>query len=102
MKKDNNIKEKSRGFFYEAHCENGSPSSKRLWGAVGFTTVQICLISATILSLYETGELSSGILSLLDFDLVTSASLIGLTTISRMFGGNRTNIGNKKENETEE
>ena len=84
----------AHGFFYEAHCENGEPSSKRLWGGVGFATVQVCLFAATVLSLVKTGELSTPLENLLDFDLVTSASLIGLNTITRMFGNNKTSISN--------
>lgn len=82
-------------FLYAAHCEFNSPSSKRLYGGIGFITVQCCLISATILSLVKTGELSGTISSLLDFDLITSASLLGLSTITRAFGNNKTTIGSK-------
>lgn len=81
------------GFFYQAHCEGNEPSSKRLWGAIGYGAVQICLIVATALSLVKTGELSSTITGLLDFDLVTSASLLGLSTITRAFGGSNTKVG---------
>lgn len=89
--------EKEKSFLYKAHCEGNEPSSKRLWGGIGFATVQICLVAATVLSLVKTGELSSMISNLLDFDLITSASLIGLNTIMRTFNGNKTSIGNDKQ-----
>lgn len=90
-------------YFYLAHCEKGSPSSKRLWGGIGFAVVQLCLIAATILSFTKTGELSSLISNLLEFDLITSAALLGLSTIAGAFGGGKNvNIGNSKVEETEE
>ena len=85
-----------RQYLYLAHCESGTPSSKRFWGGIGFGICQLCILAATVLSFIHTGELSGTVSSLIDFDLVTSASLIGLTTIMRTFGGNRTSISNEK------
>lgn len=91
------------GFFYKAHCEGKSPSSKRLWGAVGFATVQLCILAATILCLSKTGELSEALKGLLDFDLVTSAALLGLSTIAGAFGGGRKlSVGTTEKEEDEE
>ena len=84
-----------KGFLYTAHCEGDYPSSKRLYGGIGFITVQCCLITATIISLVKTGELSPTLSNLLDFNLLTSASLLGLSTITRAFGKNKTTITKK-------
>lgn len=85
-------------FIYDVHCENDRPSSKRFYGGIGYITVQLCVIAATILSLVKTGMLSETVHSLLDIDLITSASLIGLNTIMRTVKGVTTSIGEKKEN----
>jgi hypothetical protein len=89
-------------FLYEVHCEGGIPSSKRFYGGIGFVTVQLCLIAATIISLIQTKELSGTIASLLDFDLATSAALLGLSTITRIFDKSKTTIGVEKDKEKEE
>lgn len=90
-------------FIYKAHCEKGIPSSKRLWGAIGYLTFQISVLAATILSLCMTTTLSQTIKDLLEVDLITSASLLGISTIVGAFGNGRSvSIGktnNKKENE---
>lgn len=86
-----------KGFLYTAHCEGDYPSSKRLYGGIGFITVQCCLITATIISLVKTGELSPTLSNLLDFNLLTSASLLGLSTITRAFGKNKTTITKKEK-----
>lgn len=86
-----------KGFLYTAHCEGDYPSSKRLYGGIGFITVQCCLITATIISLVKTGELSPTLSNLLDFNLLTSASLLGLSTITRAFGKNKTTIMKKEK-----
>jgi hypothetical protein len=44
--------------------------------------------------------MSGAVSSLIDFDLGISATLLGLSTITRMFGGNKTSIGHTKENQT--
>ena len=41
--------------------------------------------------------MSSTVSSLIDFDLGISATLLGLSTITRMFGGNKTTIGHAKD-----
>lgn len=89
-------------FIYNAHCEGGIPSSKRLYGGIGFITVQLCLITATIISLIQTKELSGTLTSLLDFDLATSAALLGLSTVTRIFDRGKTTIGVEKDNKKEE
>lgn len=88
---------REKGFLYTAHCEGDYPSSKRLYGGIGFITVQCCLITATIISLVKTGELSPTLSNLLDFNLLTSASLLGLSTITRAFGKNKTTITKKEK-----
>ena len=85
-------------FWYLAHCESGVPSSKRLWGGIGFCICQLCILAATILSFIHTGEMSPTVSSLIDFDLGISATLLGLSTLTRAFGGNKTTIGKEKEN----
>jgi hypothetical protein len=92
---------KEKGFIYQAHCSDGYPSSKRFWGGIGFAICQLCIIAATVLSFVHTHELSGMVSSLIDFDLAVSAALLGLESITRMFGNNRTSIG-KPKNETEE
>lgn len=89
-------------YFYLAHCEKGSPSSKRLWGAFGFAVVQLCLIAATVLSFVKTGELSNPVSNLLEFDLITSAALLGLSTIAGAFGGGRNVSIGKPQNQEEQ
>ena len=90
-----------KGFIYQAHCSGGYPSSKRFWGGIGFAICQLCIIAATILSFIHTDGLSGTVSSLIDFDLGISATLLGLSTITRMFGNNKTSIGRPKD-ETEE
>lgn len=89
-------------FWYLAHCESGVPSSKRLWGGIGFGICQACILAATILSFVHTGEMSPTVSSLIDFDLGVSATLLGLSTLTRMFGGNKTVIGNNKTDNEED
>ena len=91
-----------KGFWYLAHCEFDSPSSKRLWGGIGFGICQCCIVAATILCFVHTGELSGTVSSLIDFDLGISAALLGLSTLTRAFGGNKTSVGNNKEEANEE
>lgn len=86
-------------FWYLAHCEKGVPSSKRLWGGVGFCICQVCILAATVLSFIHTGEMSGTVSSLIDFDLGISATLLGLSTITRVFEGNKSTIGGKKKDE---
>ena len=76
-------------FIYKAHCENDRPSSKRLWGAIGYLTFQVSVLAATILSLCMTTTLSQTIKDLLEVDLITSASLLGISTIVGAFGNGR-------------
>lgn len=92
---------KDGGFLYLAHCESGIPSSKRFWGGIGYCVCQLCILAATILCFVKTGELNSTVSSLIDFDLGISATLLGLSTITRAFAGNNMVLGRKKE-ETEE
>lgn len=87
-----------KNFIYLAHCENGEPSSKRLWGGIGYGTFQLCVLAATILSLVITKELSSYVKDLLEIDLITSAALLGLSTITGVFGGGRRLSVNKQDN----
>lgn len=79
----------NNSFLYRVHCEKGVPSSKRLYGGIGWITVQICILAATILSLIQTGELTQILSGLIEFDMVTSAALLGLSTITGMFSGGR-------------
>lgn len=76
-------------FLYRAHCEKGSPSSKRLYGGIGWITVQISILAATILSLIQIGELTTILSGLIEFDMITSAALLGLSTITGAFSGGR-------------
>lgn len=76
-------------FIYKAHCENNYPSSKRLYGGIGYVTFQLCVLAATVISLCMSGELSDTVKSLLDIDIITSASLLGLSSITSAFGGSR-------------
>jgi hypothetical protein len=93
---------KKDSFWYLAHCESGVPSSKRLWGGVGFCICQLCILAATILSFIHTGEMSGTVSSLIDFDLGISATLLGLSTITRMFEGNKTTLGREKDDQSTE
>jgi len=99
MEKTNN---KNNTFLYLAHCESGVPSSKRFWGGIGFGMCQLCILAATILCFVRTGELSSTVSSLIDFDLGVSAALLGLSTITRAFGGNKMTIGSAPKKDEEE
>lgn len=76
-------------FLYRAHCEKGSPSSKRLYGGIGWVAVQISILAATILSLIQIGELTTILSGLIEFDMITSAALLGLSTITGAFSGGR-------------
>lgn len=91
-----------KGFLYLAHCESGVPSSKRFWGGIGFLVCQLCIIAATVFSIIKTGELSGTVSSLIDFDMGISATLLGLSTITRAFGGNKMVIGRKPDEKEEE
>lgn len=85
-------------FIYQAHSEKGVPSSKRLWGGIGYGTFQICVVAATILSLIITKELSSYVKDLLEVDLITSAALLGLSSITGAFGnGRQVNVKDSEE-----
>ncbi len=73
-------------FLEEAHCENHVPSSKRLWGAIMVLCSQIILIAATILSFIAGTGITDVIKDLIQLDIIVGSSLIGLTSITRMFG----------------
>lgn len=96
------MKDFKESFLYKAHCENGIPSSKRFWGGVGYCIVQVCLVVTATLSLIKTGGLDSMVSNLIEFDLITSASLLGLSTITRVFGGTKTSVGNSSVNSTDQ
>ena len=90
-------------FLYIAHCEENRPSSKRLYGGIGWMTVQLCMVAATILSLCITQELSYIIKDLLEMDLIVSASLLGLSTITGIFGkGRSVTIGSAEKKKEQE
>lgn len=86
-------------YFYLAHCENGSPSSKRLYGGIGWMICQFCLIVASILSFIHLGNLSDIVKDMWIFDLITSSALLGLSTIAGAFGGKQIVINKKLEDD---
>jgi len=58
----------------------------------------VCVIAATILSLIIAKELPSYLKDLLEIDLITSAALLGLSTIAGVFGnGRRVDVNNSEE-----
>lgn len=104
MKKDSDIK---NTFFYQAHCENGYPSSKRFYGGIGFTAYQVCLLVACCLAYIKGTGLDETLKDLLMADLYVSSALIGLTTIAGMVGGGKFNVSsaqveNKKEDKEDD
>lgn len=94
---------KFKEYFYLAHCEKGSPSSKRWYGGIGWVVCQICLGVACILSFIHGSGFTEILKDMWVFDLITSSALLGLSTIAGAFGGGKNvNIGNSKVEETEE
>lgn len=82
-------------FFYQAHCERDSPSSKRLYGGIAWVICQMCLVIACILSFINGDGITDVLKDMWEFDLITSAALLGLSTITGMFGnGKNVTIGN--------
>ena len=76
-------------FLYKAHCEQGTnPSSKRLWGAVMLSCSQLILIVATTLSFISGDGITSIIKDLIEMDIVVGATLLGLTSVTRVFNNN--------------
>jgi len=76
-------------FLYLIHCEKGIPSSKRFYGGIGWVVVQLCLFVACILSFIAGTGITEVLKDLLYFDLSISATLLGLSTISGIFGGGK-------------
>lgn len=76
-------------YFQLAHCEKGSPSSKRLWGGIGYAICQICLLVACVLSFISGDGITEVLKGLIEFDLSISAALLGLSTIAGAFGNGR-------------
>ena len=87
-------------FIYEAHCEDGVPSSKRLWGGIMVGCSQIILIAATILSFVAGTGITETIKDLIEMDIVVGSSLIGLTTVTRIFGDRSISASNKPSEES--
>lgn len=92
---------KKDSFLYKALCEsvNGVsyPSSKRLAGFIGWCAVQIIILAGVVLSYIKTQTLSEGLIGLIDFDMVTSATLLGLSSITRIFKGDKTAVGSNEK-----
>ena len=86
-------------FIQRSLCEGKEPSSKRLAGIIGWITCQIIIIAAVVISFIMTNGLVEGLIGLIDFDMATSAALLGLATITRAFAGNQTSIGKEKTDE---
>lgn len=76
-----------KNFIYKSHCEGDAPSSKRLYGGFMILCSQVILIVATILSFVNGTGITSTIKDLIEIDIIVGSSLIGLTTISRVFNG---------------
>jgi len=83
-----------REFMRLAHSENGAPSSKRIYGGIAVVAVQLCLMAAVVLAFVNHAELSTVLKELLEVDLITGASLLGLNSVTKIF--------EKKEKGTQE
>lgn len=73
-------------FIWKAHCEGNVPSSKRLWGGVMVGCSQLILIAATVLSFIAGAGITEVLKDLIELDIIVGSSLIGLTSVTRMFG----------------
>lgn len=84
-KKNSKIVMKFSEFMRLAHSESGAPSSKRLYGAIIVVTVQLCIMAAVVLAFVNHFELSIILKELLEVDLITGASLLGLNSVTKIF-----------------
>lgn len=86
-------------FLYKSHSEHGKePSSKRFWGGVMIGCSQIILIAATVLSFIHGDGITNVIKDLIEMDIVVGATLLGLTSVTRIFD-NQTITANGPEQE---
>ena len=76
-------------FIYRAHCqgEGAVPSSKRFWGAIMVGCSQLILIIAVTLSFIKGTGITLVLKSLIELNIITGSSLIGLTSVARIFDG---------------
>lgn len=74
-----------KDYIYKVHCENGCPSSKRLYGGLMIVCSQLILITATILSFIDGTGITTIIKELIETDIVIGSMLIGLNTITSVF-----------------
>lgn len=72
-------------FLYQSHCEGNIPSSKRIYGGFMILCSQIIIIIATILSFIHGNGITSTLKDLIEMDIIVGSTLIGLTTVSRIF-----------------
>lgn len=89
-------------YFYQAHCETDYPSSKRLYGGIGWVICQLCLITACVLEFIKGVGLTELLKDMWTFDLITSSALLGLSTITSALGlGKTLQINHKQKIEKE-
>jgi len=89
-------------FLYQAHCEHGKPSVKLLYGGIGFMLIQICICTFVIVSIIR-GDAPTGVFKdFFFFNLSISATLLGLTTLTNIFNGNKYSEPPKEKEPEEE
>jgi hypothetical protein len=89
-----------KDFIYKSHCEGDNPSSKRLYGGVMIICSQLILIVATVLSFINGSGITSTIKDLIEIDIIVGSTLLGLTTVSRIFKDGSSISSNKTEQST--
>ena len=86
-----------KDFIYKSHCEGSNPSSKRLYGGLMIICSQLILIVATILSFINGAGITSTIKDLIEIDIIVGSTLLGLTTMSRIFKDGSSISSNKQD-----
>jgi hypothetical protein len=82
--KDNQAKD----FWRLVFCENGSPSSKRVMGAICLVVCLFCLVWLTI---KEGG--TRVVENIMQTLLIVSSALLGISSVTSIWKGNKTAIG---------
>lgn len=72
-------------FFKQIISSTEDSSSKRFNGTVGFITVQCIVLFLAIHDMLKDGILSALVGEIINYDLIVSASLLGVTAIEKIW-----------------
>jgi len=88
---------KKTNFFREMLSENGVVSSKRVNGTISYI---VCLLVLLFLVWKDGG--TSVVENITQTILICSMALLGISSVTSVWNGNKANVGKEEKDETEE